>query len=158
MWTITTSPAASWHCMLESSADVLRRRGGGMKFLSWVLVVMLAFASAQADAARRLGGGGSVGKQSGNVTQRSTAPTLGMAHPSAGRHIHAERRVFSLVDWARAPALLAGSAETGNSQPIIGGDFRLRERASRSETRPRGAHLGDPFSGTEKACVTESVT
>jgi len=46
-----------------------------MKFLSWVLVVMLAFASAQADAARRLGGGGSVGKQSGNVTQRSTAPT-----------------------------------------------------------------------------------
>jgi predicted lipid-binding transport protein (Tim44 family) len=45
-----------------------------MKFLSWVLVVMLAFASVQAEAARRLGGGGSIGKQSSNVTQRSTAP------------------------------------------------------------------------------------
>jgi predicted lipid-binding transport protein (Tim44 family) len=44
-----------------------------MKLLSWVLVVMLAFASAQADAARRLGGGGSIGKQSSNVTQRSAA-------------------------------------------------------------------------------------
>ena len=44
-----------------------------MKFLSWVLVMLLAFASAQADA-RRLGGGGSIGKQSSNVTQRSTAP------------------------------------------------------------------------------------
>jgi predicted lipid-binding transport protein (Tim44 family) len=44
-----------------------------MKFLSWVLVVLLAFASAQADA-RRLGGGGSIGKQSSNVTQRSAAP------------------------------------------------------------------------------------
>jgi predicted lipid-binding transport protein (Tim44 family) len=45
-----------------------------MKFLSWVLVVMLAFASAEADAARRLGGGGSIGKQSSNVTQRSASP------------------------------------------------------------------------------------
>jgi predicted lipid-binding transport protein (Tim44 family) len=45
-----------------------------MKFLSWVLVVMLAFASGEAEAARRLGGGGSIGKQSGNVTQRSAAP------------------------------------------------------------------------------------
>ncbi|MDP3759143.1 MAG: TIM44-like domain-containing protein [Ramlibacter sp.] len=41
-----------------------------MKFLSWVLVAVLAFASFEADAARRLGGGGSLGKQSGNVTQR----------------------------------------------------------------------------------------
>jgi predicted lipid-binding transport protein (Tim44 family) len=45
-----------------------------MKLVSWVLVVMLAFASAEADAARRLGGGGSIGKQSSNVTQRSAAP------------------------------------------------------------------------------------
>jgi predicted lipid-binding transport protein (Tim44 family) len=46
-----------------------------MKLVSWVLVVVLAFASAEADAARRLGGGGSIGKQSSNVTQRSAAPT-----------------------------------------------------------------------------------
>jgi predicted lipid-binding transport protein (Tim44 family) len=45
-----------------------------MKLLSWVLVVMLAFAGADADAARRLGGGGSIGKQSSNVTQRSATP------------------------------------------------------------------------------------
>ncbi|MGZ5194520.1 MAG: Tim44 domain-containing protein [Ramlibacter sp.] len=45
-----------------------------MKFVSWVLVVMLAFACADADAARRLGGGGSIGKQSSNVTQRSATP------------------------------------------------------------------------------------
>jgi predicted lipid-binding transport protein (Tim44 family) len=45
-----------------------------MKFVSWVLMMVLAFASVEADAARRLGGGGSIGKQSSNVTQRSTAP------------------------------------------------------------------------------------
>jgi predicted lipid-binding transport protein (Tim44 family) len=60
--------------MLESSAEIFRRDGGGMKFLSWLFVVMLAFASAEADAARRLGGGGSIGKQSSNVTQRSATP------------------------------------------------------------------------------------
>jgi predicted lipid-binding transport protein (Tim44 family) len=46
-----------------------------MKFLSWVLVAVLAFASFEADAARRLGGGGSFGKQSGNVTQREATRT-----------------------------------------------------------------------------------
>jgi predicted lipid-binding transport protein (Tim44 family) len=45
-----------------------------MKFVSWVLMMVLALASVEADAARRLGGGGSIGKQSSNVTQRSTAP------------------------------------------------------------------------------------
>ena len=41
-----------------------------MKLWSVILVAMLAFTSFEADAARRLGGGGSVGKQSNNVTQR----------------------------------------------------------------------------------------
>ena len=45
-----------------------------MKLWSLVLVMMLAFSSMDADAARRLGGGGSVGKQSSNVTQRQSAP------------------------------------------------------------------------------------
>ena len=45
-----------------------------MKFWSMVLVTLLAFGSVDADAARRLGGGGSVGRQSGNVTQRQAAP------------------------------------------------------------------------------------
>jgi predicted lipid-binding transport protein (Tim44 family) len=41
-----------------------------MRIWSWVLVAVLAFASFESEAARRLGGGGSIGKQSGNVTQR----------------------------------------------------------------------------------------
>jgi len=41
-----------------------------MKLWSLVLVAVLTFASFEADAARRMGGGGSVGKQSSNVTQR----------------------------------------------------------------------------------------
>jgi len=46
-----------------------------MKIWSTVLVVALAFAGMNAEAARRLGGGGSFGKQSSNVTQRqATAP------------------------------------------------------------------------------------
>lgn len=43
-----------------------------MKLWSVVLVAMLAFAHADADA-RRMGGGKSVGKQSSNVTQREAA-------------------------------------------------------------------------------------
>ncbi|MES2936234.1 MAG: Tim44-like domain-containing protein [Pseudomonadota bacterium] len=46
-----------------------------MKFWSLCLVLLLAFGSMDADAARRLGGGSSVGRQSSNVTQReSRAP------------------------------------------------------------------------------------
>ena len=44
-----------------------------MKFWSLILVSVLALASLDADAARRLGGGGSIGRQSSNVTQREAA-------------------------------------------------------------------------------------
>ena len=44
-----------------------------MKLWSVVLVAMLALAHADADAARRLGGGKSIGRQSSNVTQREAA-------------------------------------------------------------------------------------
>jgi len=46
-----------------------------MKFWSWILVAVLALASFEADAARRMGGGGSFGRQSGNVTQREATRT-----------------------------------------------------------------------------------
>ncbi|MDP3139303.1 MAG: TIM44-like domain-containing protein [Burkholderiaceae bacterium] len=46
-----------------------------MKFWSLALVMMMALSSMDADAARRLGGGQSVGRQSGNVTQREAAPS-----------------------------------------------------------------------------------
>ena len=42
-----------------------------MKLWSVVLVCALAFTGLNAEAARRLGGGGSMGKQSSNVTQKS---------------------------------------------------------------------------------------
>lgn len=41
-----------------------------MKYWSLFLAAVLALASLDADAARRLGGGGSIGRQSSNVTQR----------------------------------------------------------------------------------------
>ncbi|MDO8777708.1 MAG: TIM44-like domain-containing protein [Burkholderiaceae bacterium] len=43
-----------------------------MKLWSAILICALAFSGLNAEAARRLGGGGSFGKQSSNVTQRST--------------------------------------------------------------------------------------
>jgi predicted lipid-binding transport protein (Tim44 family) len=55
-----------------------------MKLWSAVLVAVLAFASLDADAARRLGGGRSVGKQSNNVTQREAAPPA--AAPGAAQN------------------------------------------------------------------------
>jgi predicted lipid-binding transport protein (Tim44 family) len=45
-----------------------------MKLWSWILVLMLALASFESEAARRLGGGGSVGRQSSNVSQREANP------------------------------------------------------------------------------------
>ena len=45
-----------------------------MKIWSVVLVGFLALAGMDAEAARRLGGGGSIGKQSNNVSQREAAP------------------------------------------------------------------------------------
>lgn len=43
-------------------------------FLTLMLVAVFAFGSLDAEAARRLGGGKSMGQQSNNVTQRSAAP------------------------------------------------------------------------------------
>lgn len=44
-----------------------------MKLWSILLALVVAFASFNAEAARRMGGGGSFGKQSSNVTQRQNA-------------------------------------------------------------------------------------
>jgi predicted lipid-binding transport protein (Tim44 family) len=45
-----------------------------MKFWTVLLAMALAFGAMDADAARRLGGGGSIGRQSSNVTQRQATP------------------------------------------------------------------------------------
>lgn len=54
-----------------------------MKIWTVFLVATLALASIDAEAARRLGGGKSVGKQSSNVTQREATPAAPAA-PSQG--------------------------------------------------------------------------
>ena len=54
-----------------------------MKIWTVILVVLLAFASLNAEAARRMGGGKSFGKQSSNVTQRDATPASPAA-PSQG--------------------------------------------------------------------------
>jgi predicted lipid-binding transport protein (Tim44 family) len=61
------------------------RQGGNMKFLSWIFVAMLAFASFDSEA-RRMGGGSSVGRQSGNVTQREAARPQPAAPGTAQNH------------------------------------------------------------------------
>jgi predicted lipid-binding transport protein (Tim44 family) len=45
-----------------------------MKLWTTILVCALAFSGLNAEAARRMGGGGSMGKQSSNVTQKSATP------------------------------------------------------------------------------------
>lgn len=53
-----------------------------MKFWSVVLVCALALSGLNAEAARRMGGGGSFGKQSSNVTQRNASPAPAPAAPT----------------------------------------------------------------------------
>lgn len=60
-----------------------------MKLWTLILTVCLAVFSINADAAKRMGGGKSIGQQSGNVTQRQAAPApaptnAGAAAPAAG--------------------------------------------------------------------------
>ena len=55
-----------------------------MKFWTVLLAAALALGALDADAARRLGGGGSIGRQSSNVTQRqSTAPAVSPTSPTS---------------------------------------------------------------------------
>lgn len=59
-----------------------------MKIWTVLLVATLAFASLNAEAARRMGGGKSFGKQSSNVSQRDAAPASPAA-PSQGMNNNA---------------------------------------------------------------------
>ena len=54
-----------------------------MKIWTWVLAAFLILAGFNAEAARRMGGGGSFGKQSSNVTQRQATPAQGAAKAPA---------------------------------------------------------------------------
>jgi len=94
-----------------------------MKSWSWVLVAVLALASFESEAARRLGGGGSMGRQSGNVTQREAAkpatpaPTQNQAapatQPGAGAAAAAPKRPWGAMLGGLAAGL--GLAWLANS-------------------------------------------
>jgi predicted lipid-binding transport protein (Tim44 family) len=93
-----------------------------MKLWSWVLVAVLALASFESEAARRLGGGGSMGRQSGNVTQReaakpATPPAQNQAapatQPNAGAAAAAPQRPWGAMLGGLAAGL--GLAWLANS-------------------------------------------
>ena len=80
-----------------------------MKIWTILLATALAFSSINAEAARRLGGGKSIGKQSSNVTQREatpTAPSQGMAN-AAPKPAPAAPPVAAKRPWG---AMLGGLA------------------------------------------------
>jgi predicted lipid-binding transport protein (Tim44 family) len=86
--------------------------GENMKLWSAILVCALAFSGLNADAARRLGGGGSVGKQSSNVTQKSAtntpaAPTQNATNSAAKPTPAAAPAVAPKKPWG---AMLGGLA------------------------------------------------
>lgn len=74
-----------------------------MKLLSSVLVLSLVLGTQPALAGKRLGGGGSVGKQSSNVSQHNTAPTQPTATPQPAVPAQASA-VPAAASQAKAPA------------------------------------------------------
>ena len=83
-----------------------------MKFWTSVLAAFLILASVNAEAARRLGGGLSFGKQSSNVTQRQAAPTKAPA-PAAAPGAVAPRKPWGAMMGGLAAGL--GLAWLANS-------------------------------------------
>lgn len=93
-----------------------------MKLWSVVLVTMLAFAHADADA-RRLGGGKSVGKQSSNVTQRESATppaTPGAPAQNATNAVAAKPAAPGAAPAAAAPAKKPWGAMLGGLAAGLG--------------------------------------
>lgn len=69
--------------MERGLSGVIGVQRGGSFVLSAVLGLVLVLGAFDAEAARRLGGGMSVGKQSNNVTRREAAPAQPQQSPSA---------------------------------------------------------------------------
>ena len=83
-----------------------------MRLWSLVLVMLLAFSSMDADAARRMGGGGSIGKQSGNVTQRQATPPAAAPNNAQNANNAAKPAPAAAAAPAKRPwgAMLGGLA------------------------------------------------
>jgi predicted lipid-binding transport protein (Tim44 family) len=78
-----------------------------MKLLSSVLVLSLLLGMQPAMASKRLGGGGSVGKQSSNVSQPSTPPSQAAASPGAPAQSASAATAAAKAPVAAAPAAVA---------------------------------------------------
>ncbi len=78
-----------------------------MKFWSVVLAVFLLLVGVNAEAAKRLGGGRSIGQQSSNVTQRQAAPAQGAVKPAAPAPAPAAPTAAPKKPWG---AMLGGLA------------------------------------------------
>jgi predicted lipid-binding transport protein (Tim44 family) len=82
-----------------------------MKFWAFILATTLALAGINAEAAKRLGGGGSVGKQSNNVTQRDASPSApGGAAQSAAKPAPAAAAAPAVAPKKPWGAMLGGLA------------------------------------------------
>jgi predicted lipid-binding transport protein (Tim44 family) len=99
------------------------------KFLSIVLTLVLTLGALNAEAARRLGGGKSMGQQSGNVTQREAVKPSAPATPAA-------------PSQAAAPAKPAAPAAAPAPAPA---------------KRPWGAMLGGLAAGLGLAWLAHSL-
>ena len=88
-----------------------------MKLWSLALVALLALSSIDADAARRLGGGGSVGRQSGNVTQRQATPP---AAPGTAQNANNAAKPTPAAAPAAAPAKRPWGAMLGGLAAGLG--------------------------------------
>ncbi|MGX5649460.1 Tim44 domain-containing protein [Hydrogenophaga sp. YM1] len=99
----------------------------------WSFLLACALAVGSADVmAKRLGGGGSFGKQSGNVTQRSTAPTAPNQAPAQ--------------QAAPAPTQNAAAQRPANAAP-----------AAAAPKRPWGAMLGGLAAGLGLAWLASAL-
>ncbi len=78
-----------------------------MKLLSSVLVLSLLLGMQPAMASKRLGGGGSVGKQSSNVSQPGTPPSQAAVSPGASAQSASAATAPAKAPVAAAPAAVA---------------------------------------------------
>ena len=114
-----------------------------MKLWTSALVATLVFATADADAARRLGGGRSIGRQSPNVTQREAAkpaPAAPNATPNASPNA--------------APAQ-QGSVQPAN--PAVRPATPGAAPTAAAPRRPWGAMLGGLAAGLGLAWLAHSL-
>ncbi len=78
-----------------------------MKSWLWVFTMCLALFVGQAEAAKRFGGGKSIGQQSSNVTQRQAAPTQGATNAAPNTPAAAPAAAAPKKPWG---AMLGGLA------------------------------------------------